>query len=185
MLPGPCWTQRDLMHYTMHYNMHCIMQNIIHYNIQNNMHCNMHIASYACYRDPAGPTGTLCITLCLTICITLCITLYITLCITICITICISSVMHAAGTLWDPTGPNYTCYRDPMGPCRTHRDPAGGEEEKDFSVPPALATAESRPRAHTASRRDHVTDMEHDFPVWEDGQAGLTPPTSNLNSAKS
>ena len=53
------------------------------------------------------------------------------------------------------------------------------EQEKDFSVPPALATAESQPRAHTASRRDHVTDTEHDFPVRGDGQAGLTPPTSN------
>ena len=70
------------------------------------------------------------------------------------------------------------------GPCRIQRDPAGGEEEKqqeqDFSVPPALATAESLPRDHTASRRDHVTDTEHDFPVWGDGQAGLTPPTSNI-----
>ena len=34
-------------------------------------------------------------------------------------------------------------------------------------------------RAHTASRHDHVTDTEHDFPVRGDGQAGLTPPTSN------
>ena len=33
--------------------------------------------------------------------------------------------------------------------------------------------------AHTASRHDHVTDTEHDFPVRGDGQAGLTPPTSN------
>ena len=35
-------------------------------------------------------------------------------------------------------------------------------------------------RAHTASRHDHVTDTEHDFPVRGDGQAGLTPPTSNI-----
>ena len=68
------------------------------------------------------------------------------------------------------------------GPDGTLQDPPGpgeGEEQKDFSVPPVLATAESRPRAHTASRRDHVTDTEHDFPVRGDGQAGLTPPTSN------
>ena len=62
------------------------------------------------------------------------------------------------------------------GPCGTQRDPGRGEEKEDFSVPPALATAESRLRAHTASRRDHVTDTEHDFPVGGDGQAGLTTP---------
>ena len=73
--------------------------------------------------------------------------------------------MHATGTLRDHTGPG---------------EGEQQEEQKDFSVPPALATAESRPRAHTASRRDHVTDTEHDFPVWGDGQAGLTPPTSNV-----
>ena len=39
------------------------------------------------------------------------------------------------------------------------------EEEHDKSVLPALATDEPLPRAHTASRRDHVTDTEHDFPV--------------------
>ena len=71
-------------------------------------------------------------------------------------------------------GPDGT-LQDPPGPGEGEEE----EEQKDFSVPPALATAESRPRAHTASRRDHVTDTEHDFPVWGDGQAGLTPPTSN------
>ena len=88
-------------------------------------------------------------------------------------------VTHAAGTLWDPRGHNYTCCRDLAGSNGTL---LGGEEEEkqqqeqDFSVPPALATAESRLRAHTASRRDHVTDTEHDFPVGGDGQAGLTTP---------
>ena len=77
--------------------------------------------------------------------------------------------MHATGTLRDHTGPG---------------EGEEQEEQKDFSVPPALATAESRPRAHTASRRDHVTDTEHDFPVRGDGQAGLTPPTSNIASDK-
>ena len=72
--------------------------------------------------------------------------------------------MHASGTLRDHTGPG------------------GGEEEEekqeqDFSVPPALATAESRPRAHTASRRNHVTDTEHDFPVRGKDERQNHPPS--------
>ena len=76
-------------------------------------------------------------------------------------------------------------HRDALGRTGTRPGRAGtrgGEQEQeqqeqqDKCVPPALATPEITSRAHTASRRDHVTDTEHDFPVGGDGQAGLTTP---------
>ena len=110
-----------------------------------------------------------------------CITLCIAICMTLCITLQYAS-LYAYCDLCMLPGPcgtlrNTLCMLP--GPCGTQRDPGRGEEqeqEQDFPVPPALATAESRLRAHTASRRDHVTDTEHDFPVGGDGQAGLTTP---------
>ena len=47
-------------------------------------------------------------------------------------------------------------------------------------MPPAPPHQSITARAPTASRRDHDTNTEHDFPVQGDGQAGLTPPTSNI-----
>ncbi len=90
------------------------------------------------------------------------------------------------GTRQGASGARPGRVRGGARPGRVRGGANGGEQqqqqEQDISVPPALATLGITSRAHTASRRDHVTDTEHDFPVWGDGQAGLTPPTSNIIS---
>ncbi len=82
-------------------------------------------------------------------------------------------------------------HRDAPGHTGTHRDAPGRAGANGGAAAAAAAAAaghlvtaspshtEITSRTHTASRRDHVTDTEHDFPVRGDGQAGLTPPTSN------
>ena len=142
------------------------------------MHYNMHCASYACCRDPSGPHMHY---------IMHCITRNIMHYIAICITICILRLMHAAGTLRDPT--EYIMHatgtlRDPTGPWPGRAGgaaaAAGGGAGQMRTLSPSHTGITSR--AHTASRRDHVTDTEHDFPVGGDGQAGLTTPKPPINT---
>ena len=66
--------------------------------------------------------------------------------------------------------------RDAPGRAGARQGAAGGGHLRTASPSHTGITS----RAHTASRHDHVTDTEHDFPVRGDGQAGLTPPTSNV-----
>ena len=102
---------------------------------------------------------------------------------------------HSFGTHQDVPGrtgthrdaPGRAGTRDAPGRAGTHRDAPGRAGARQGGAGGAaghLRTASPShtgitSRAHTASRRDHVTDTEHDFPVRGDGQAGLTPPTSN------
>ena len=80
------------------------------------------------------------------------------------------------GTQRDATG----THRDAAGRGETRQGQGGGGAAGHLRTASPSHTGITS-RAHTASRHDHVTDTEHDFPVRGDGQAGLTPPTSNFS----
>ena len=154
MLPGPCKIEWD--RYALHYAAQCT-------------YCQVYVLLGPCVIE----WNISCITLCIVLCMTLCIAL----CIMIRITTYILRLMHAAGTplcmlpgpcgtQWDPIMHATGTLRDPTGPNGTWR----GEKKKRRGARLFCTARPSHSRITTLRSHSFALRSRHGqgtrFPGW-------------------